>query len=235
MAEFVVNIALIVAVLLLLGIWAVSSRRHRRADRREHAAERRLILAAFTGAGAPAADLEPEDADEHDAAPVTARPGRRTGPPLAPAAQQPLDATSVAALLDLLEDRRPARHGMIAGLFTSPRSVWSAGTRAGQSVGQRSMGEQGQRPAERSDTGSELYRDAATELVDIHAHDPADAHTEYTRYAAAIGDPALAELYVRSAAYAAYADHNQVCQVLADIIGGVQPPEVSDDDASIDA
>jgi len=235
MAEFVVNIALIAAVLVLLGIWAVSAGRGRRADRREHAAERRLILAAFTGAAAPDALPEPED-DEGESAPATVRPGRRptrTSPPAV--AQQPLDAASVAALIDLLEDRRPARHGMIAGLFTSPRSVWSAGTRAGQIVGQRSVGDPRQRVAAAGDTGTELYRDAANELVGIHAHDPADAHTEYTRYAAALGDPALAELYVRSAAYATYAEHDQVRQVLDDIIGGVQPPEVSDDDASIDA
>jgi len=232
MAEFVVNIALIAAVLVLLGIWAVSAGRRRRADRREHAAERRLILAAFTGAAAPDALPEPGNED----APVHVRPTRRptrTSPPAL--AQQPLDAASVAALLDLLEDRRPARHGMIAGLFTSPRSVWSAGTRAGQTVGQRSMGDPRQRAADPDGTGSELYRDAASELVDIHAHDPSDAHDEYTRYAAALGDPALAELYVRSAAYATYAEHDQVRQVLDDIIGGVQPPEVSDDDASIDA
>ncbi len=235
MAEFVVNIALIAAVLVLLGIWAVSASRRRRADRREHATERRLILAAFTGAAAPSA--EPELADD-EVASTTVRHGRRaarTNPPVAPLTPQPLDATSVAALLDLLEDRRPARHGMIAGLLTSPRSVWSAGTRAGQTVGQRSMGDPRQRTADPSDTGTELYRDAASELVAIHAHDPADAHAEYTRYAAALGDPALAELYVRAAAYATYADHDQVRQVLDDIIGGGQPPEVSADDASIDA
>ena len=240
MAEFVVNIALIAAVLVLLGIWAVSSARRRRADRREHAAERRLILAAFTGAAAPAAGPSFDDDQEEDEdAPATVRPARRatrTSPPRAPLAQQPLDATSVAALLDLLEDRRPARRGMIAGLFTSPRSVWSAGTRAGQSVGQRSMAD----PHHRSDTpsaaaGGELYREAASELVDIHAHDPGDAHAEYTRYADAIGDPALAELYVRSAAYATYADHDQVRQVLGEILDGVQPPAMSDDDANIDA
>lgn len=203
MAEFIVNITLIAAVLILLGIWAVSASR-RRADRREHAAERRLILAAFTGAAAPAT-LPEAAAEEGEIAPATVRPARRaarTSPPPAPLAQQPIDATSVAALIDLLENRWPARHGMIAGLFTSPRSVWSAGTRAGQTVGQRSMGDPRQRAAADRDTGSGLYRDAANELVDIHAHDPADAHTEYTRYAAALGDPALAELYVRSAAYA---------------------------------
>lgn len=238
MAEFVVNIALIAAVLVLLGIWAVSAHRRRSTDRREHAAERRLILAAFTRAAAPSpapsAGPEPTD-DEDEVAPATVRPGRRgarTSATPAPVTQQPLDAASVAALLDLLEDRRPARHGIVAGLFTSPCSVWSAGTRAGQTVGQRSMGDPRQRTG---DTGTELYRDAASELVDIHAHDPSDAHTEYSRYAAALGDPALAELYVRSAAYATYADHDQVRQVLDDIIDGVQPPEVSDDDASIDA
>jgi hypothetical protein len=97
------------------------------------------------------------------------------------------------------------------------------------------MGEPQHHRAQRRESDSELYRDAASELVDIHAHDPADAHTEYTRYAAAVGDPALAELYVRSAAYATYAEHDRVRQVLQDIIGGTRPPEVSDDDASIDA
>ena len=40
---------------------------------------------------------------------------------------------------------------------------------------------------------------------------------------------------VRSAAYATYADHDQVRQVLGEILDGVQPPEVSDDDANIHA
>jgi hypothetical protein len=224
MAEFVVNVALIAAVLVLLVIWAVTAGRRRRTDRREHAAERRLILAAFTGA-APQADIAAsEDEIQEPAPPQPARSVARTNPIVPRATAQPLDATSVAALLDLLEDRRPARRGMIAGLVTSPRSVWSAGTRAGQTVGQRSMGEPQHHRAQRRESDSELYRDAASELVDIHAHDPADAHTEFTRYAAAVGDPALAELYVRSAAYATYAEHDRVRQVLQDIIGGTRPP-----------
>lgn len=236
MAEFIVNVALIAAVLVLLVIWLVTATRRRRTDRREHAAERRLILAAFTGAAASPAEIAPADGEPGEqATPRPARRAARTNPVAPPVTAQPLDAASVAALLDLLDDRRPARRGMIAGLVTSPRSVWSAGTRAGQSVGQRSMAEPQHHSTGGGETNSELYRDAASELVDIHAHDPGDAHAEYTRYAAAVGDAALAELYVRSAAYATYAEHDQVRQVLDDITGGGQPPEMSDDDASIDA
>jgi hypothetical protein len=128
MAEFVVNVMLIGALLLLLIIWAVSAGRRRRHSRREHAEERRLILSAFTGAGATSTALSTVEVE----GPVTS--------PAAPA--QLLDAVSVAALLDLLEDRRPARRGLVAGLFTSPRSVWSAGTRAGQHIGRYTIGEQ---------------------------------------------------------------------------------------------
>lgn len=230
MAEFLVNVALIAALLVLLIIWAVTAGRRRRADRREHAAERRLILAAFTAA-APQAEIAATE-DETDE-PAPPRPARRAT--TNPAAQQPLDAASVTALLNLLEDRHPARRGMIAGLLTSPRSVWSAGTRAGQRVGQPSMPRPQHHKAPRGERAAELYRAAASELVDIHAHDPGDAHAEYTRYAAAVGDPALAELYVRSAAYATYPEHDQVHPVLQDIIGDPRPPDVSDDDASIDA
>ena len=243
MAELIVNIALVAAVLVLLGTWAVSTRRRRHAERREHAAERRLILAAFTAAApraaAPSAPPEPDqDTDDHDphVVPAAGRRGSRAANARQSTAshiQQPLDAASVAALLDLLEDRRPARRGMIAGLVTSPRSVWSAGSRAGQTLARRGAGEPSPHAADTAATG--LYRDAASELVDIHAHDPADAHTEYTRYAAAVGDPDLAELYVRSAAYTTHGDHDQVRRVLDDIVNGGQPPELSDDDASIDA
>ncbi len=139
MAEFVVNLVLIVAVLVPLLAWAFSSSRHRRADRRDHAADRRLILSAFTGAAsAPSAQPDP-------ALTTAPRPARSSAPVAAAPAQ--LDAASIAALLDLLEDRRPTRHGMIASLFTSPRSAWSAGAKAGQSAGRRTMGERtGQQP-----------------------------------------------------------------------------------------
>lgn len=232
MAEFIVNVTLIVALLVLLVVWAISARRRRQRDRREHAQERRLILSAFTAAAgaAPAdADVDPdEDLDVPVRPSRTQRPAR-AGPRLAPAQQ--LDATSIAALLDLLEDRKPARRGAMAGLFTSPRSVWSAGTRAGQSIGRYSVGESDQdTPAE----GAELYREAAGELVDIYAHDPADARTQYAHYAAAVGDLALAELYVRSAVYATYADHNEVAQVVEDITRAAHGPELSDDTATID-
>lgn len=225
MAEFVVNLILIGALLLLLVTWAVSAGRRRRSARREHAAERRLILSAFTGAASPALPSLQDDE------PVTV-PVRRSRQANTATPAQPIDAASVAVLLDLLEDRRPARRGgMLAGLFTSPRSVWSAGTRAGQNIARQTMGEQ---DATAAAAGSELFREAATELVDIHAHNPADAREQYTRYAGALPDPALAELYVRSAAYATYADHDHVIQVVTAITGAPRPPRVSDDAANID-
>ena len=142
MAEFVVNVVLIVAVLVLLIAWAVSASRRRRSDRREHAAERRLILGAFTGAGAaPTVPVEPRDDDAVTHAARSARCDTRPNSAAAPAAPQRLDAACVAALFDLLEDRRPARRGVIASLVTSPRSVWSAGIRAGQTIGRRTIGE----------------------------------------------------------------------------------------------
>ena len=103
--------------------------------------------------------------------------------------------------------------GVVAGLVTSPRSVWSAGTRAGQTVGRRTMGEP--HASDSSEPDSELYREAAAELVDIHTHDPADAHREYVRSAA-------------------YAEHDQVLRVVGDITGTACLPEVSDDAATID-
>lgn len=217
MAALIVNLVLIAAVLVLLGVWAFTSAHRRRQDRRRHAEERTLILQAFTGA-APAQAASPTPAS----ALVTA-----ADPAAGP---QHLDAASIAALLDLLEDRRPQRRGLIAGLVTSPRSIWSVGENAGQQVGRRTMGEE---PA--GEGGAELYRDAAAELVDIHAHDPHDAQREYARYAAALSDPALAELYVRSAAYSAYADHAEVRQVIEEITGATQLPEVSDGPANIDS
>ncbi|MCW2686181.1 MAG: hypothetical protein JWR37_1071, partial [Mycobacterium sp.] len=213
MAEFVVNVILIGALLLLLVIWAVSAGRRRRRSRREHAEERRLILSAFTGAATTSTAPSTVEDDGLVTSPLRGSRAANTSP-AAPA--QLLDAASVAALLDLLEDRRPVRRGRVAGLFTSPRSVWSAGTRAGQHIGRYTMVEQ-DGPA--APAGSELYRDAAAELIDIHAHNPADACGEYSRYAAALADSALAELYVRRAAYATYADHDQVIHVVAAITG----------------
>lgn len=192
MAQFVVNVTLIVALFLLLIVWAVSTSRRRRFARREHAEERRLILSAFTSAAGVRTEVD-DDGDDHDGEPAAsaAPPPTRAG--TTPPHAQQLDATSVAALLDLLEDRRPpARRGMIAGLFTSPRSVWSAGTRAGQSIGRYTMGESEQGHHTRN---SNLCREAAAELVDIHAHDPNDARRQYD----------------------AHADHNQVAQVVTDV------------------
>ncbi|WAX58542.1 hypothetical protein M6B22_07195 [Jatrophihabitans cynanchi] len=221
MAKFVVNIVLLAAVLLLLIVWGIAAARRRRQARREHREDRRLLLAAISGA-APATALDEDDPldDEDDDVPgerqsrarATRRgPAGRTGS----AAVQQLDAESLAALLDLLEDRRPARRGLVAGLFTSPRSVWSAGTRAGQKVARRTIGQPG--GAEQPSGESALYRDAAAELVDIHANDPADARRKYAHFAAAVADPTLAALYVRSAAYASYADQDEVRAVVTEI------------------
>ena len=217
MAALVVTIVLILAVLVLVVTWAVGGTRRRRQDRRQHAEERKLILQAFLGAASAAPAATPETTA---AAATTAT-----------ASGQHLDAASTAALLDLLEDRRPARHGLFAGLVNGPRTIWTAAARAGQSVGRRTTG---QRADGIEEAGPELYREAAAELVDIHAHDPRDAHRQYRRYADAVGDPALAALYVRSTAYSTYAEHYQVRQVVEQITGTAQPPEVSDDPATID-
>ena len=254
MAEFVVNVTLIVALFVLLVVWAVSASRRRRRDRREHARERRLILGAFTAAagGAPSDEHNDDEDLEDDHAALdprtqAERPDRRTRsqqasrPPArtssrrpASTAAQQLDPASIVALLDLLEDRKPVRRGTFASLFTSPGSVWSAGARAGQSVARNTMGDPGRGERSADTAGAQLYREAAGELVDIYAHDPADARAQYAHYAAAIGDPAMAELYVRSAAYATYADHDEVAQVVEDITHGTHGPELSDDAATID-
>jgi hypothetical protein len=77
---------------------------------------------------------------------------------------------------------------------------------------------------------SALYREAAAELVDIHAQNPADARREYAHFVAALGKPTLAQLYLRSAAYASYGDHDEVHGVVAEITGAVTPcpPATSD-------
>jgi hypothetical protein len=255
MADFVVNVTLIVALFVLLVVWAVSASRRRRRDRREHAQERRLILDAFTAAagGAPADEYD-EDGDleyvhaELDSRSQAERPARRSRSQqasrpsartsarrLSGAAAQQLDPASIVALLDLIEDRKPARRGAFASLFTSPGSVWSAGVRAGQSVARNTMGDPGAGDQIDATADAQLYREAAGELVDIYAHDPADARAQYAKYAAAIGDPAMAELYVRSAVYATYADHDEVAQLVEDITGGEHGPDLSDGATTIDA
>jgi len=140
MAEFVVNAVLIVALLVLLIIWAVSASRRRNRARREHADDRRLMLAAFTGAAAPAAPAATTSEDEPP--PARRAEGSTGGRQPAAVPGQPLDAASVAGLLALLEGHRPALRGVITGLLTSPSSVWSAGARAGQTVGRRTMADQ---------------------------------------------------------------------------------------------
>jgi hypothetical protein len=188
MAAFVVNIVLILAVLVLVMAWLIGSARRRRDDRRQHAEERRLIMQAFLLA-----------ATTTEAAPETSEPPAPATPTVASPIQH-LDAASVAVLLDLLEDRRSPRRRPFAGLITGPRGVWTAGTRAGEHVASRTRGERVRIGAERVEPG--LYRAAAREILDIHAHNPREAHLKYRRYADALGDPALAELHLRSAAHA---------------------------------
>jgi hypothetical protein len=238
MAEFVVNLVLFAAILVLLLAWGLSSARRRRRARHEHREDRRAVLAALTGTLGPCAeDRHPDHAELDLAAADRGRPPLRAGEVGAGVAQ--LDQASLAALLDLLEERRRPRHGLISGLIASPRSVWSAGTRAGQTLAQRSTGATADQPREAADGA--LYREAAAELVDIHAHDPADASRQYAHYAAAVGDPRLAELYLRAAAYASNRDHVDVRAVLDQITGATTQPdtppkkELSDGDASIDA
>ena len=256
MAEFIVNVTLIVALFVLLVVWTVSASRRRRRDRREHSQERRLILGAFTAAAGGAtsdgydeedecledvhAELDPRTQAERPtrrsrSQPASRPPARTSARRPASAAAQQLDPASIVALLDLLEDRKPARRGAFASLFTSPGSVWSAGARAGQSVARNTMGDPGRGEQSDETAGAQLYREAAGELVDNYAHDPADARVQYANYAAAIGDPAMAELYVRSAAYATYAGHDEVAQLVEDITGGEHGPDLSDGATTIDA
>jgi hypothetical protein len=131
MSEFLVNLVLILAALTLLLVWAVSASRRRSRERRQHFEDRRAILAALAGVAAPAAH---PPSDDHDST-------IGGSAPQAAVAEQ-LDAAAVTALLDLLEDRRPASRGAVASLISCPRSVWSASTRAGQGLGRRSKLEQ---------------------------------------------------------------------------------------------
>ena len=204
MAELVVNLVLILAVLVLLTASLIGATRRRRHDRRQHAEERRLILQAFLGAAAKPSEAAPQPPSE----------ATRAGSAAAP---HQLDAASVATLLELLEDRRPARRGLFTGLVSGPRGVWAAGARAGQQVGRRTMTQRADGAAQ---AGPQLYRAAAGEILDIHTHDPSEARLEYRRYADALGDAALAELYVRSAAHDAYTEHHHARQVVEQIIGG---------------
>jgi hypothetical protein len=210
MTELVVNIVLILAVLVLLTASLIGAIRRRRQDRRQHAEERRLIVQAFLGAAAKPTEAVPEPPSE------ATRAVSAIAPP------QHLDADSVATLLDLLEDRRPARRGLFTGLVNGPRSVWAAGARAGQHIGGRTMG----RRADGIDetTGPQLYRAAAREILDVHAHDPRDAQLEYRRYTDAVGDPALAELYVRSAAHATYGEPDKARLVVEQITSADSSP-----------
>jgi hypothetical protein len=200
MAAFVVNIVLILAVLVLVMAWLIGATRRRRHDRRQHAEERRLILQAFLHAATPT-----------EAAPETSE----TTPTMKPTPPPHIGAGSVTALLDMLEDPRPPRRRPFAKLITGPRGVWTAGTRAGEHVARRTRGERVRIGAERVEP--ELYRAAAREILDIHAHNPREAHLEYRRYADALGDPALAELHLRSAAHATYGEPDAVRLVVEQI------------------
>jgi hypothetical protein len=209
MVELVVNLVLILAALVLLSASLMGTARRRRQDRRQHAEERRLILHAFLGAAA-----EPTEA-------VVQPPGQSAQVVRATAPQH-LDPASVASLLDLLEDRRPAPRGLFAGLVSGPRGVWAAGARAGQHLGRRTMGQRGDGI---ENTDPQLYRAAAREILDVHAHDPRDAHVEYLRYADAVGDRALAELYVRSAAHTTYGEPDRARLVVEQITSADSSPQ----------
>jgi hypothetical protein len=212
MAALVVNVVLILAVLVLAAALLIGAARRRRQGRHQNAEERRLILQAFLGAAASTSTTAPQPLQ-----PAEPAAAPKTG------AVQRLDAESVAALLDLLEEGRPVRRGLFTGQVNGPRAAWAAGARSGRQVGRRTMGERAE-PGTDDAAGPGLYRAAAAELVDIHAHDQYDAQLEYRRYAVALGDPALAELYLRSAAYATYPEHQQVRRVLEQITGTAQTP-----------
>ena len=226
MTELIVNLTLLLAVLVVAVTLVVGTGRRRRADRRRQNEERSLILQAFVGAAAQPATPQAPPAVALVEAPATPTVAAADGQ------RPPLDIESVAALLDLLEGRRPARRGLLTGLLNSPRTIWSAGETAGRQAGQRTMA--GTRPGDEGDVGAEPYRDAATELVEIHGHHPGDARQQYQRYAAALGDAALAELYVRSGAYNAYPDDPaRVADTVQEITQVAGDEEVSDAGAII--
>ena len=219
MTELIVNLALLLAVLVVVVTLAIGGLRRRRTERLRQNDERSLILQAFIAAAPPPFAPSPAAA-QPDVTPPAAVPN-----PVGQPSQ--LDVQSVAALLDLLEGRPPTRRGLARSVISSPRSIWSAGETAGRQAGQRTMA--GSRPGPADNAAGELYRDAATELVEIFGYDPRDAHEQFQRYAAAIGDPGLAELYVRSAAYSAHPDNpSTVSAVVHEITRSLRVQEVSD-------
>lgn len=221
MTELIFNLALLLAFFVVVVTVTVGSLRRRRADRRRQDDERSLILQAFVGAATqPTTPSTPHLTAQSDVPPAAAVP--------TPARQRhQLDVESVAALLDLLEGRQPARRGLVSGLISSPRTIWSAGETAGRQAGQRTMAGIRSRPAD--DISVQLYREAAAELVQIYSQNPRDAHEQYQRYAAVLGDPVLAELYVRSAAYAVHPyNPSHLATVVDEITRSVLAQEVSD-------
>ena len=163
MTELIVNLALLLAVLVVVVTLAIGGLRRRRTERLRQNDERSLILQAFIAAAPPPFAPSPAAA-QPDVTPPAAVPN-----PVGQPSQ--LDVQSVVALLDLLEGRPPTRRGLARSVISSPRSIWSAGETAGRQAGQRTMA--GSRPGPADNAAGELYRDAATELVEIFCLRPA--------------------------------------------------------------
>jgi hypothetical protein len=166
MAEFVTNIALLVALLVLLILASALTVRRRHDDRRRHEQQRRLLTALLDHPATTPGRATPHDANANllDPTPVN-------GPPL--------DAASLIDLLSLLEDRQPRdRRGLLARLATSPRSVWTAASAAGQRAGWRVVGAPAGKAIGKM-VGAEPYRAAAPDPVNIHAAQ-APRHTDGT-------------------------------------------------------
>jgi hypothetical protein len=139
--ELIFNLALLLFVFVIVVTVTVGSLHRRRADRRRQDDERSLILQAFVGAATrPTTPSTPHPTAPSDVPPAAAVP-------TAAGQRHQLDVESVAALLDLLEGRQPARRGLVSGLIASPRTIWSAGETAGRQAGQRTMAGLGSRSA----------------------------------------------------------------------------------------
>ena len=119
MAEFVVNLVLLTALLVLIVTVTAGRLRGRRAEHIERLEDRRLVLRAL---------LPP--LSEHSAlAVIDALDAGQAGMPQ-------LNPHTVQQLLQLLDrqQHRPRRRGVAAGLAASPWAVWQAGAHAGQQM-----------------------------------------------------------------------------------------------------
>jgi len=121
MAEFVVNVALLLAVLVGVITIVVSGVRNRRDARDRALAERSLVLQAIL-----AQPPDPRPFSDPTADPGASHAGSR----------DEVNDELVLELLKRLHDRG-SRRGVLVGPLGSPISAWHAGERAARSLGQR--------------------------------------------------------------------------------------------------